>query len=199
MVPSELEAGFGLLGKEGCALNNQEKKTYLKRYGKADRELDVLYEELALWRSKAEKITPLLRQTPGGGHSGGSQVETAVEKILAVQKEIDVKIDELMAVKQEVVDAVKTVPDETLQLLLSYRYILGMTFEQIAVRMHYNYRWILRLHGRALSAIQLDGDGEPAGEPARESPDAGVAGQAADAHAGKEETENIPIAEESAG
>ncbi len=151
MVPPELEAGFELLGKEGCALNNQEKKTYLKRYGKADRELDVLYEELALWRSKEEKITSALRQTPGG-----SQVETAVEKILAAQKEIYMKIEELMALSQEVVDAIQTVPDETLQLLLSYRYILGMTFEQIAVRMHYNYRWILRLHERALSAVQLD-------------------------------------------
>lgn len=137
-------------------MTSQEKKAYLNRYGQAGRELDVLYEQLARWQSWAEKITPVLSQEPAGGREDGNQVETSVEKILELKAELNAKIEELMALRQEVVDAIKTVPDETLQLLLSYRYILGMTFEQIAVRMHYNYRWILRLHERALSAVQLD-------------------------------------------
>lgn len=37
--------------------------------------------------------------------------------------------------------------------LLHRRYIEGDTWEKIAVSMGFNYRWVLRLHGRALKEI----------------------------------------------
>lgn len=145
-------------------MTSQEKKAYLNRYGQAGRELDVLYEQLARWQSRAEKITPVLSQEPAGGREDGNQVETSVEKILELKAELNAKIEELMALRQEVVDAIQTVPDGTLQLLLSRRYILGETWEKIAVAMNYGYQWTCKLHGRALARVQvkeaIEGDGE---------------------------------------
>lgn len=137
-------------------MNNQEKKTFLEQYRNCDKRLDALYDELARWRSRAEKITPILSQEPAGGRSDGNQVESAVEKIIAIESEISAKIDELMIIKQQVVDAIKSVPDQTLQLLLSRRYILGETFEQISVAMNFSCRQIVRLHGKALLEIRED-------------------------------------------
>lgn len=134
-------------------MTSQEKKAYLNRYGQAGRELDVLYEQLARWQSRAEKITPVLSQEPAGGREDGNQVETSVEKILELKAELNAKIEELMALRQEVVDAIQTVPDGTLQLLLSRRYILGETWEKIAVAMNYTYQWVCVLHGRALKEL----------------------------------------------
>lgn len=136
-------------------MTSQEKKAYLERYAKAGRELDRLCEELARWRSMAEKITPVLSQEPAGGNEEGNQIESAVEKIVALKSEIEAEMEVLYSIRQQVVDAVKTVPDETLQLVLSRRYILGETWEQVAVNMHYGYQWVCRLHGRALRQVNI--------------------------------------------
>ena len=137
-------------------MTSQEKKAYLSRYRQADLELDRLYEELARWRARAEKSTSTLSQEPAGGRDGGNQVETAVEKIDAIQGQINAEIDRVMEIKQQVVDAIKTVSDQTLQVLLSLRYVQGETFEQIVVAMNYSWRQIIRLHGKALLKIDQD-------------------------------------------
>lgn len=137
-------------------MTSQEKKAYLSRYRKADQEIGRLCEELSRWRSRALKITPVLSQEPAGGREDGNQVETAVEKIIALEEQISAQIDALLEIKQEVVEAIKSVPDETLQLLLSRRYVLGETFEQIAVAMNFSWRQIIRLHGKALLGVRED-------------------------------------------
>lgn len=38
--------------------------------------------------------------------------------------------------------------------VLYRRYIMGDKWERIAVDMNYNYRWVQRLHGRALQALE---------------------------------------------
>lgn len=137
-------------------MNNQEKKAYLERYRKADQEIDRLCEELSRWRSRAVKITPVLSQEPTGGFKEGTVMETAVEKIIALEGQINARIDELVEIRREVVTAIKTVPDSTLQLVLSRKYILGETFEQISVAMNFSCRQIVRLHGKALLVIRED-------------------------------------------
>lgn len=132
-------------------MTNQEKKTYLERYRKADQEIDRLCEELSRWRARATKITPTLETV--GGHRDSRLVETAVEKILVIEEEINDRIDEALEIKQQVVDAIKTVPDQTLQMVLSQRYILGKTWEQVAAALHFSWRQIVRLHEKALVAI----------------------------------------------
>lgn len=67
---------------------------------------------------------------------------------------INDKIDKLYQVQREITDAIYRVDNSTLRTVLVERYINFCTWEQIAVDMHYNYRWVLRLHGRALQAIE---------------------------------------------
>jgi len=40
-----------------------------------------------------------------------------------------------------------------LQTLLELRYLCFKTWEQIAVELHFDLRWVYRLHGRALDEI----------------------------------------------
>jgi len=37
---------------------------------------------------------------------------------------------------------------------LTYRYINGKTWEEIAVEMHYTYKWVHVLHGQALAEFE---------------------------------------------
>lgn len=64
------------------------------------------------------------------------------------------KIDELIRVKAEIERTVSAVSDERLRLILIARYINCKTFEYIACEMHYSYKQICRLHGKALLRMQ---------------------------------------------
>ena len=47
------------------------------------------------------------------------------------------------------------VSDPSHRVLLELRYLGGNTWEEIALKMGYDVRWIYRLHGRALQAVEL--------------------------------------------
>ena len=136
-------------------MTSQEKKAYLERYKEANQEIDRLCEELSRWRALATKITPVLSQEPAGGHEGENQIELAVKKIIALEGQINAKIDDLLKIKQQVEKAIQTVQDGTLREVLIQRYILGKKWEQIADGMNYDYRWVLRLYGKALTQIKI--------------------------------------------
>lgn len=133
---------------------NEAKIKYLSRYIALNRRIDRLLEEKAKWWSLCLKTTPNLSQAPGGGESG-SPVERPMDKVLEIEAEINREIDEL----QEVCRGIKTVlgqlEDDTLRLLMEYRYLDGLTFEEIAVKMHYSWRWVIKLHGKALAEIKI--------------------------------------------
>ena len=133
---------------------NELKIRYLSRYRRLNERIDRLLEEQSRWREMALKITPVLSQTPGGGESG-SPIERPMDKVLEIDVEINREIDELQIVRQEIRAALNQLEDENLKLLMEYRYIDGLTWEQIAVKMNYSYMQICRLHGKALRTIML--------------------------------------------
>lgn len=70
------------------------------------------------------------------------------------QEENKQEIDELIRVKAEIEHTISAVADERLRLILIARYINCKTFEYIACEMHYSYKQICRLHGKALLRMQ---------------------------------------------
>ncbi|HCM24092.1 MAG TPA: hypothetical protein DHW78_07205 [Ruminococcaceae bacterium] len=132
---------------------NQAKIDWLNRYRKLDKEVDRKCDELSRWRSRATKITPALTGMPGGGVAG-DRVQDAVEKIVALEGEINAEIDRLLQVRGEIEKAIEAVPDDTLRTLLELRYIDGLTWEKIAVKLNYSYMHICRLHGKAIQVIE---------------------------------------------
>ena len=69
---------------------------------------------------------------------------------------------ELMRVQEDVTATISKIKrNEYATLLLNY-YVLGWTFEQCAVQMHFSYSHICRMHGNALQEVQriIDADGK---------------------------------------
>ena len=133
---------------------NEQKIRYLSRYRRLNQRIDRLLEEQGRWREKAMRITPVLSPVPGGGGSS-SPIERPMDKVLEIDAEINREIDELIDLRREIQGAIDKVPDENLQLLLTYRYINGLSFEKIAEKMNYCERQIYRKHEEALSWISL--------------------------------------------
>lgn len=136
-------------------MTNQEKKEILQQYRAAEREEARLAGEIERWRSRAEKMTAGYSLARGGGGDGRS-LEHSVEHIDELTRQLTAQRDELVQLRRSIGGAIDAVPDARLRELLRLRYIEGMSFEQIAVKMGYCYKQICRLHGIALAKMSLN-------------------------------------------
>ncbi len=135
-------------------MTNQEKIKWLSRYRILSRKIDDLAEELEQWRTRATKITPTLSQEPRGA-GNGDKLQSSVVKICELEEELDQKIRVLLLQRDEIVAVLDSLPEDTLRQLMRYRYIKGMTWDEIAEEMYYSRMQVCRLHGRALNKINL--------------------------------------------
>ena len=132
----------------------EKKRMYLGQYRQLDAKITRLLEEQRAWREKAMHMTPVLTPVPGG-KGGGGPIERPIEKVIAIEGDINAAIDTLVDLRRDIQGAIEKVPDENLQLLLEYRYIDGLSFEKIAEKLHYGYQWVYKLHRKALDAVTL--------------------------------------------
>ena len=128
-------------------------KEYLQQYGTAMRRIRAISDHLAELRAIAERITPNYGGN-GGSHQTGDKLGSAVAQIVDAENKVRTEIEQLFATEREIEQTINAVEDERLRMILYHRYILGEKWEQIAVSLHLDYRWLLRLHGRALIAVQ---------------------------------------------
>lgn len=135
----------------------EEKVEFLCRYRQADQRIQRKCGEMSLWRQRALQMTPVYSELPGG-RGTGDRIQTAVEHICEIEEEINRDIDELVKLRTQVQGAIRSVKDQTLETLLEYRYIDGLTWEELAERMHYSYQWVCKLHGKALTCVALPED-----------------------------------------
>lgn len=133
----------------------EEKVRWLKRYRDALRLEKELREELEAQRARACKTTAALTGMPGGG-GDGQALSRAVESIVAAQQELQVQINLCGATRREVVAALDQVTDARDHEILRRRYLLGQRWENIAVEMHIELRWIYRRHRRAVSELTME-------------------------------------------
>ena len=129
-------------------------KEYLRQYRQIEREILRLIDERQRWVDLATRITPIYSNTPKGGQSGDGKIPAAVERIIGQEEKIDAKVRELMAVLDDIETKIAALEDERQREILRRRYLGGQKWEEIAKEMHLDYRWVLRLHGRALQKIE---------------------------------------------
>nr|DAW41161.1 MAG TPA: Protein of unknown function (DUF722) [Caudoviricetes sp.] len=135
-------------------MTSQEKKEYLLGYQRINQRVNCLLLEQQRWRELATRVSPNLSGMPGGGKGGGTQ--GAISKIVDLETEINAEIDKLVEKRKEIEGIIRAVEDNILRTLLEYRYINGKKWEEIALMMGYDYRYILKIHGKALSLLPSD-------------------------------------------
>lgn len=136
-------------------MSYEEKVRWLRRYRDALRLEEELRQELEAQRARACKTTAALTGMPGGG-GDGQALPRAVESIVAAQQKLQVQINLCGATRREVVAALDQVTDARDHEILRRRYLLGQRWENIAVEMHIELRWIYRRHRRAVSELTME-------------------------------------------
>ena len=131
-------------------LTYEQKIEWLKSYRALDGKIESMTEQLQVWNARATKITATISQEPKAAGSG-DQLQRCIDQICELQTEIA----QLRKRKQEIDTAIHGLNEKSYQDILWYRYIQGMTFEEIAIKMNYSWRQVCRKHKNAVEKLKM--------------------------------------------
>lgn len=134
-------------------MNNEEKKQYLRRYQTAKRRVGLIQEEIEELRSSKTSPVGLGDGMPHG--SGTSDLSGYAARLDELLRELEAEREMQMVTYREIRQQIGMVPDAIEQEILSRRYLIGQSWEKIAVEMKYSYRHVTKLHGHALNHFEI--------------------------------------------
>lgn len=93
--------------------------------------------------------------------SNGSRVESVVERLVDdLSASLDRETKDLLIQHQAAERIIRALPNAKWRDVLEYRYLNGWSWSTVARAMHYNKRWIHRLHSEALEAFEREMNSE---------------------------------------
>ena len=128
-------------------------KEYLLQYKWLTARLEAVEKDLDSLRVARESMSVNYDGMPHGTGISDKTAKLAAEIVDMESKLLDLR-SELWRKRIEISDTIGKTKNADYNSLLYMRYIEGCTWEEIAVEMHYTFRWVLVLHGRALDEIQ---------------------------------------------
>lgn len=131
-------------------------KEYLRQAYRLDNRIDSHIKELGRLREMAYSISsPSLGERVQTTKSGQAPFVRNIEKIMEQEQKIDEEIDMLVDLKAQMRDVIKEVEEVDEQLVLRYRYIHNMTWDEISDELSADNSTVRRWHGQALLHVEL--------------------------------------------
>ena len=133
---------------------NEQKKEFLMSYQLAKRDVTRLEEQLAELRigkmSPGCEIGDVLPHAHNATDLSGYAV-----KVDELEREIVAARYRRICAFEQVRNCIESLEDEREKLLLTYRYLRGLKWEEICVKMDYKWRQVHRIHARALKNLKM--------------------------------------------
>ena len=131
-------------------------KEYLRQAYRLDQRINSNLEELTRLRIMASTIssTRVGDKVQSSRQNDAPFVRT-VEKIMLLEDKINQEVDMLVDLKSQIHDMISAVPQTDERLVLGYRYIHNMTWEQIGNELCADSRTVRRWHDEALAHAVL--------------------------------------------
>lgn len=134
-----------------------------KEFFSQTRYLDQLIEEDMRELRNLRSTATLLRSPGFEQHYNPSKPTEApfvksLERVWDVEEQLKNSIHKLTTLKAQIMQAIETVPDREDRLLLKYRYLDNMTYEQIGALLHMDRSTAYRACERALTLVELPND-----------------------------------------
>ncbi len=136
---------------------SMEAKEYLQQAYKLNELIESDIQELDRLRSLTNvALSPQISDIP---HSKNWNLEAPfvkyVGRIIEMEQKINSEIDRYIVLKNEIRTTISQLENNDEKLLLRYRYILFLTWEEIAEKMNVSMRTVHRLHSNALKNLKI--------------------------------------------
>lgn len=139
--------------KESIREENDRKKRYLWQYQECKRELERLEEE---WiEVRLNKMCPSVIQDGMPHASGCSDLSGYASKLDDLDRKIMKARYRRIQTLTDIRNRINAVKDQSEREVLTYRYIRGMKWEDIAAKMKYQRESVIRIHGKALRNFKI--------------------------------------------
>ena len=134
-------------------------KEYLSQTCRLDQQITSNIAEIARLREMDRGISsPSWEEKVQASRNAEAPFVRCLEKIMDLEKIVDSEIDTLVDLNRQIRTTVDTVANINERLVLRYRYIHNMTWEQIGRELNVDESTIRRWHKAALSAVVLPAD-----------------------------------------
>ena len=128
-------------------------KAFLMRYRNLQNKCAALERAINTALENATNTTVALKEVCVQTSGGGQMMENAIVSAIDATKILEEQRQESQRVMREIMDAIKSVPDDTQQTILIEKYVNGRTLQDIQRDIHYEKRNTIILHGRALWSV----------------------------------------------
>lgn len=133
---------------------NNRKKEYLRKYLEAKRMQEVLEREIDELR--LDRMIPGSPAQDGMPHgSGGGDLSGYAARLDDLDQKLRTQMYKKIQIRAEITERIDAMENETESLLLRLRYIHGLKWEEVAVKMDYSWKQIHRLHSKALNNFKM--------------------------------------------
>lgn len=126
-------------------------KQFLSRGRWIEREITALMRTRDETRDRLTHIT----QNYDGDGAQSTKDPHKFDALVELEYKLDERIDELCAVKTEILDAIGKLEDSRERLALQLYYIDMKSWEQVAVELHYSWRQTMYIRKQAINNIAL--------------------------------------------
>lgn len=133
--------------------NNEKKKEYLREYRDHVRRIKRIESELTELRAMRLSVSGRNDGMPRG--SGQSDLSGYAAELDQLETSLCEEMRQRCVAYKDIANQINSVVSENEKDVLFYRYINGLDWWEIAEKMNYSERWVLKLHGKALAHFQL--------------------------------------------
>lgn len=131
------------------------KKEYLRQAYLLDKRIKADMDEVVRLRELATSVSSLRydREYVQTTRSIEAPFVKALIKVMDLEAKINVEITLLISLKEQILDVISKLESMDEQMILRYRYMSNMTWEDIGKELHAGVRTVIRWHGNALEHL----------------------------------------------
>ena len=131
------------------------KKEYLRQAYLLDKRIKADMDEVVRLRELATSVSSLRydREYVQTTRSVEAPFVKALIKVMDLEAKINVEITRLISLKEQILDVISKLESVDEQMILRYRYMSNMTWEDIGNELHAGVRTVIRWHGNALEHL----------------------------------------------
>ena len=131
-------------------------KEYLKQAYLLDHRINADIAEMERLRKMAYSIRASGTEPHyGTTHMAEAPFTRTLEKLWAMEEQINAEIDKLVDLKAQIMSVISSLNDPDERMVLQYRYVENMTWEQIGDKLFADERSARRWHDKALKHITM--------------------------------------------